>query len=437
MICSGSRTTEGGVEQVIADLCANLPRYGIEPIVGLGKGARFNDPDRYRAAFPDVQTVDIDGSKGTRQARVEGLLRTFRSLKPDIVLIARVFDAYEALRKLKQREEGPRLAVTIQAYEPQYIYDARLYRDFVDLAVTSGEMIRNALIDYSGLPEDRAVSIPGGVRLPTVPVLPRPQNKRIRLGYVGRLDPGQKRILDIVPFIAGLEEKRIHYSLDIVGNGPADLELRKRLSSRESAGKVVFHGWQDHDSLYRRIFPQLDVLVHFAHTEGVTIAPREAMVHGVVPVISEFVGLKTEGHFQNQFNALTFPVGDVKAAVKNVERLVRENGLLTRLSKNAMQSQTAKYTHEGAIEAWAMAFYACLEKPVTTGDLPQLPFPPDGRLTRMGLPSWVAQRVRDVTGARYIHTDPGSEWPTGSGLCDKDTAESIMRFAWEYERNCS
>ena len=102
LICTTSRSIYGGVENIIADLCNNLPKHGIYPILGLVKGSRFNDPDRYRAAFPNLSTVDIDGTKGTRQARIEGLLKTIKHVRPDIVLIARVFDAYHAVSIIKK-----------------------------------------------------------------------------------------------------------------------------------------------------------------------------------------------------------------------------------------------------------------------------------------------------------------------------------------------
>ena len=93
-----------------------------------------------------------------------------------------------------------------------------------------------------------------------------------------------------------------------------------------------------------------------------------------------------------------------------------------------MQSQRGRYTFEGATRAWAEAFERCLRQPARTGDLPRVPFPPDGRLTRSGVPPWLAQRVRDLLGKRHDHTDPGSEWPTGSGLMTPEAAESIRRF---------
>jgi len=161
------------------------------------------------------------------------------------------------------------------------------------------------------------------------------------------------------------------------------------------------------------------------------------MAHGVVPVISRFVGLTVEGQFIEQTNALTFPVGDVRAAAACVRRLLAEPGLLRRLSENAMQSQRGRYTFEGATRAWAEAFERCLMQPARTGDLPRVPFSPDGRLTRAGIPPWLAQRVRNLLGRRCDHTDPGSEWPTRSGRMTPEADDSIRRFGASLEAACA
>jgi glycosyltransferase involved in cell wall biosynthesis len=403
-------------------------------IVGLGKGLRFNDTDEYRRIYPDVPAVDVDGTRGTRQGRCESLWRTIRGQEPDVVLLARPFDGYDVLARLKQRYSRPRLAVTIQVYEPHYFYDLRLYREHVDLCVTSGELIRRAVVAWSGLPEDRVVSVPGGVRPPRVGVVPRRFEGRLRLGYVGRIEDRQKRIFDLADAISLLEKRQVPYGLDIIGTGPDEGELRQRLARFVETGRVVFHGWQDHDALYERFLPRLDCLLHFAVTEGVTIAPREAMAHGVVPVISEFTGLKTEAHFVHEVNALTFPVGDVGEAVRCVERLVAEPELLGRLSRRAMASQTGLYSFEGTIESWANALNDCMSRPIRTGPLPRLAFAPDGRLARLGVSSELAQRLRNIVGRRHEHVDPGSEWPVSSGLMTEEAAEDIRQFAARVER---
>jgi hypothetical protein len=190
--------------------------------------------------------------------------------------------------------------------------------------------------------------------------------------------------------------------------------------------KITFHGWQDHNTLYQSIYPNLDIFIHFAHTEGVTIAPREAMAHGIVPVISEFVGLKAEGQFLHEKNSLTFPVGDIGAAAKNILRLNSEPDLLERLSIAAMHSQGGKYSYQGAIEAWAKAFKQCMDNPVRKADNLKIRFHSDGRLGRIGLNPWFAQRIRNIMGKRHIHADGSGEWPTGSGLMSKEKEFEIM-----------
>jgi glycosyltransferase involved in cell wall biosynthesis len=239
--------------------------------------------------------------------------------------------------------------------------------------------------------------------------------------------------LDIVPFVRRLDEIGIAYTLSIVGEGPEESELREALKSQVLDGTVSFFGWKNNDELYESVYPRLDCFINFSPAEGVTISGREAMVHGVVPVMSRFIGLKTEGQYIHESNSLTFPVGDVAAAAANLERLAIDPGLLRRLSENAADSQTGKYTFAGAMDAWAEALDRCLEQPPMIGPVPKLSLPADGRLTRMGFSPRVAQRLRDLLGRQHLHSDPGSEWPTGSGLMTEDVEAEIMRFAADYE----
>src|SRR6266403_608647 len=433
LICSPSGAIVGGVETIVNDLCRELPKRGWEAILALGNGTRFNNVDAYRSAYPDLPIIEIDGTKGSRQARFESLAGLVEHMRPDVVLSARIFDAYEVVTEYKRYQPNLRLAITIQAYEPHYLYDARKYRGSIDSCVTSGELIRNACIQWADLAEDRVVSIPGGVSLPTIPVSPRRPRSPIRIGYVGRLDQEQKRILDFEPFLIELDQKSINYTIDVIGTGPCEMELSQKLAGWVANGRAKFHGWQSKERLYREIFPNMDCFIHFAHTEGITIAPREAMAHGVVPVISEFTGIHAEQHFVHEKNSLLFPVSDMKSAAAGISRLISEEGLLQRLSQNALASQRDKYTFSGSFDAWAEAFDRCVNEPAMMGPVPKLNYAPDGRLTRLGLSPRIAQRVRDVLGRRHIHEDSGSEWPTGSGLMDSLAAEEILRFARDNE----
>lgn len=396
LICTPSHYLQGGVERIIESLARRLPSHGIEVVAALAKGARFHDPDRFRAAFPDVRGVDVDGTSGTTYGRRRALRRVIERVDPDVVLIARMFDAYPVCSELKLRGARLRLAVTVQAWERDYFLDLERYAGFVDLCVTSGESIASEARKF--VPD--VISIPGGVA--PAQRFRVAHDGPLRIGYVGRIEQLQKRALDL----ATLAEKlTVPCTIDVAGDGSVAAELRARLPHAR------FHGWLSTAELYERIYPELDLLVHFAEFEGMTIAPREAMAHGVVPVVSRFKGAED---FIDGENALTFDVGDIDAAARAIERLDRDRALLERLSQNARASQGGIRSEEGAAEAWAKAFRECVARPARIA--PTLPeaLRDSGLLTRLGVPAPIAELVRRVR--RREHADPGSEWPHWSGI---------------------
>jgi len=434
LICSPSHSVRGGVESIIDDLCRELPGYGWQVVLGLGEGSRFNRVAEYRAAYPHLPITAIDGTKGTRSARQAALAKACKELKPDVVLSFRLFDAYEAVASLKQRRGGgPRLAVAIRGYEPHYFFDARLYKGLIDLCVVDGTLLAAACVEWAGLEPAKVVSIPGGVRRPRRRVLPRARCGTLRIGYVGRLPQSDKRILDLVPLIRHLDASALPYRLRVAGEGAEGAALREGLRPQIAEGKVVFEGWKSREELYETVYPQLDCVVNFSAAEGVTITGREAMAHGVVPVISQFVGQRAEAQYIHGVNSLTFAVGDIPSAAANMARLVNEPELLAHLSANAAGTQVGKYSYSGSLAAWAEALDRCLERPPSLAPLPRLNPAPDGRLARLGIPANVAQLMRDALRRRHEHNCPGGEWPTGSGLIMDSEHAELMRFAAEYE----
>jgi glycosyltransferase involved in cell wall biosynthesis len=412
-IATPSHYLAGGVERTLEALARHLPSRGFEVVVGLAKGARFHDPDRFRQAFPEMRTIDIDGTSGTAYGRRRGLRRAILSADPDIVLNARIFDAYPVCAELKLAGHRLRLAASVQAYEVDFLVDLARYGAFADCAMTSGELIARAVRRFTSV--EQVTSIPGGVAPPRR--VRAPHDGPLRIGYVGRIEQLQKRILDL-PLLAGeLDRRNVPFTLRVAGTGSLAEELRARMPTMQ------FDGWVTVDELYERVYPELDLFVHFAEWEGLTIAPREAMVHGVVPVVSRFTGAED---FVDGVNALTFPVGDVRAAADCIERLHRDRALLEQLSAAARSSQSGIRSEEGAIDAWAAMLRDALSRPSRIGtSLPAAPVD-DGFLTRLGVPAAVAEVVRRVR--RRGHADPGSEWPHWSGHHDPVLERAIRDF---------
>jgi glycosyltransferase involved in cell wall biosynthesis len=428
LIATPSHSLHGGVERIVESLAHGLPAHGFRVTVALARGARWNRPDRFRQAFAGLQTIDIDSGSGTRAGRLRGLRRVLDRTRPDIVLIARLFDVYQAVAERKARGQPVRLAVTLQAYEGEYISDLETYGAFVDCCVTSGQLIAAAVRRFTRVRTESVVSIPGGVRR-AKRFVERDPRAPLRLGYVGRLEQPQKRVLDLVDTLMALRSAAVPFTCRIVGTGPAKSELSRALTSRGLNGSAVIEGWRSSKDLYDDVYPSLDVFLHFAAWEGITIAPREAMAHGVVPVVARFLGLQSEGHFRHGENALTFPVGDTPTAAQQVARLWEDRGLWNGLSAEARRSEEGIWSEEGALAAWAQALHSALEQDVSRVQLPPaLVFPPSGRLGRW-LGEGAADRVRRLLRRRALASSPGDEWPHCSGLADAKRLNELHEFA--------
>jgi len=413
LIVTPSAYLRGGVETIIHDLCRELPSLGWCSELGLAAGERFHIVSRYRAAYSQVTLHPIVPRFPTRRARVEAIMSVVREFAPDIIVADRVADAYEAVARLKMAGERLRLGVAVRALEAHSIYDVRAYRDFIDACFVDGRFIEHACVEIARIDRDRAFNLPGGVRRPVVQAVPRVPQDVLRIAYVGRLAQADKRVLDLIALVERLERANLPFKLSVVGDGPEAAVLQTALATPARRPRIQFLGWQTHEALYRDVFPHVDCLLNFSPTEGVTIAPREGLVHGAVPVLSRFPGLVAEGVFRDGHNALTFEVGRIDAAARHVLALQREPGLLARLSAAAIVSQQGPYLFDGSMRAWANALDACLRAPLRCGRALPMHDEPKGRLERMGLPGSVADRLRSWSGRIPQPRDPGEEWPCG------------------------
>ena len=361
--------------------------------------------------------------------------RVLRQVRPDLVLIARLFDAYEAVIACKAAGMAMRLIVTLDAHEAGYIHDLNLYSDWVDLGRTCGQLLARTIKQFTTLPPERRRHN-SRRRASRESVVEHRDERPLRWGYVGRLVQTQKRIFDLVDVLAGLTVTGVPYTCRIAGTGAEEAELRRRLTQRGLDSFVIFHGWRSLDQLYQQVYPQLDVLLHFSPAEGITIAPREAMAHGVVPVVSRFLGCLSEGQFVHEHNALTFAVGDINGAIAAVRRLHQDRPLLRRLAVAAMQSREGSGSEQGALQTWAHALQRLLEQPIRRSSTPpRLPWAACGRLERWGLsPAW-AETLRACLGRKSLHIEPGGEWPHASGLLSAARLHEINAFAEQQERD--
>jgi glycosyltransferase involved in cell wall biosynthesis len=270
------------------------------------------------------------------------------------------------------------------------IEQARRYAASIDLAVSVAKRVALQLEPIIGEAE-RVRHIPTGVPPPLQPA--RVRDSLQNLGYVGRLDQTEKRALDLIPLMRALRGVTLH----VAGSGAEEATLRRELPD------AMFHGAVPRRELYERVYPMLDALVILSQSEAGPIVAWEAMAHGVVPVVSDFIGRAEEGVIRDGETGVVFPPGDMRAAAAAIERLTAP-GAMTQLSRAATALPHA-YTLAGFEQAWMDALTRSVTMPLRVGapaDLP--PIASSGRLARL---PW----LRPLLGRKFVHGDPGSEWP--------------------------
>jgi hypothetical protein len=178
------------------------------------------------------------------------------------------------------------------------------------------------------------------------------------------------------------------------------------------------------------VFPNLDVLLMTSATEAFSNVLVEAMMHGVVPVVSRYDGLAVEGMIADGENALTFPVGDTRGAALAIDRLARNDAMLERLSRAALL-RSQDYSSHQTLDRWVQALRNLSERaPVLGRAVPVVPVPRGfGVLDRLRLPSAAVdflRRIRRATLGPSVASG-GKEWPLHYDHHSAATLESIRQ----------
>ncbi len=437
LFCSQTYTPIGGVETWLDTLCRSLAEKRWQPIVALVRGSEAHRPETWKEAHPGLRTTEIDGRGLNAVGRIRAIERCIRRVKPDIFVPVGVVDAYDAICHLKLKGSSTRLVMTIHGNTPSLIADMARYQNFADLVVCPGALTCRLATQWVRVPEERVRHVPNGVFSPRVEHRPRKAGQPIRLGYVGRLVQRDKRVLDLISFCQKLETKQTSYSLDIVGAGESEDELKRGLIERVGQGTVRFHGPLSLDEIYTRIYPQLDCLLLFSPQESFGMALVEAMAHGVVPVSTAFVGQRTEGFLSPQENCLLFEVGDTGAAAANVKWLQARSEVWSQLSRQAKAS-VRSYDWGSSTTKWSQLFESLFSaEPVAGQSAPQRPLGPDGKLDRAGLPPLLIDALRYLR-RQIVGLPPlmigGEEWPFINKDHSPQVLEQISQFSQRLDR---
>jgi glycosyltransferase involved in cell wall biosynthesis len=305
---------------------------------------------------------------------------------PGVVLPADLLD----LATLSVYDAG-RAVILILHGDDEYYYDLAVKHDRVVHAyVAISRRIHRELL--ARLPH-RAGDIhymPFGIPLPERRRMPLPGP--LRLIFAGRLEHGQKGVLELPAIDARLRDMQVDVTWTIVGDGPDAEKLRGLWP--ESA-RVRYRGTLTQPHTVAALADQ-DVFVLPTRMEGLPVALLEAMGAGVVPVVSNIDSgvpdVMTDG-----VTGFMPEIGDVGGFANAIAMLAGNRDLLERMGANGRALVKERFDIRLRIRDY-QALYARYEELYR-------PLPPDAlqygsRLDQPWIPNAVVHLVRSLLRAR-------------------------------------
>lgn len=219
--------------------------------------------------------------------------------------------------------------------------------------------LKNYLVDTLKLDGDKVFVIPVYVDVSPFSSVSRSADND---GYfnilsVNRLVPIKNISLQLQ---AVKELRKVHprILLHIVGEGPLQSELHSQIQYLEMGDAVMLHGYKTGQDLVD-LYSRADCFVLTSDFEGYGMVVVEAAAAGL-PIVMTDVGCAGD-FIVHEVNGLIVPVGDVRAVVAALERLINDPLMRKRLGEQACHSTHSLLSFEATfdkyVRSWQHTFH--------------------------------------------------------------------------------
>lgn len=426
--------THGGVERWLDLLVEGLLRQSIDCVVALADGEHHN-AERYAAVHPVLPIVPLRSPTGAPSARLGAVRRVLRRLRPDVVVPVLLFDGLLGAALEKERLRC-RIVYSLHGSNAGALQDLRDFSPILDSVVTVDRFTRDIIVEKGLAPGSLLRLVPCGV-----PAASRATelfaSGEVRIGYCGRLEQAEKRVLDLVDLCLTLAALGIPYELAIAGGGSCEGQLAELVRTKlGEKAPVKFLGRRSPDWLYSSFYPNLDVLVVTSESEAGPLVAIEAMQHRCLVLSSDFLGRAAGGLLDAGVNCLVFPVGEMTAAAEQLAVAVSERALSQRIALAGYATAQSR-TVEAMVVQWMELLHSVVAgKPRVAAVSPRAVelYRGASRLERLGLSPGLADFVRRGIGSKFRHETPSSEWPLSSvpdpdlaGVYERHRVKRVLR----------
>ena len=317
--------TMGGMLNIVAALIEHRPANGIPAHVVFTDNANVPDT-RFIGAIPGAASQQIVH----HTLPTENLYAVLRRLRRAVPAGPGVLVCNDLLELAMLHVWDPnRMVVQILHGDSDYYYDlAERHEHVVDVFIAYSRAMHEQLTRR--LPHRAAdvLYLPYGVTLPARQRQPG-QHRRLRAVFAGRVEHGQKGVLDLPSIDQALADRGVYVEWTIIGDGPDSAALRMLWPST----RVHWRGAVAREELLDAL-PAFDVFVLPTRTEGLSVGLVEAMGAGLVPIVSDIRSGVPE-LIDDGVEGFRPAVGDIAGFAEAIAKVAADRPMLDTMSRHA------------------------------------------------------------------------------------------------------
>jgi glycosyltransferase involved in cell wall biosynthesis len=204
-----------------------------------------------------------------------------------------------------------------------------IVRRYADMVWVTSDPDRWRFID-NRLSREVVVAVRGGVDVKMSSSVPAPDKKKYDAVFIGRFHP-QKGVLELIDIWRYVCESKKDAQLALIGVGELEAAVKSKILRYNLGNNVTLFGFKDgFDKL--RIFKESKIVVHPAIYDSGGMAACEAMACGLPGVSFDLPALKS--YYPK--GMLKTPCYDLKAFAENILKLLNDEELSSKISKEAL-----------------------------------------------------------------------------------------------------
>ncbi|HAZ90389.1 MAG TPA: hypothetical protein DCX21_00290 [Eubacterium sp.] len=338
----------GGVETWIDETGALLLRQS-KDVYLLAKKDRYIEKQEL---IDNVIDFCVDDSCDFKKNDVERTVTKLVENAPCVLVCSRADEVLLSAAMLhKVYSDSFRIIAVIHGACDGIIRDFYAYDDVIDRYICVSTAVQRALVAL-GVEKDRTEIITSpiadlshGTRAYSLDI-----NNPVKIGYAGRLEVFHKRSDLLIQLVKKLEFLKVNYCFEIVGDGSFSRSLKQFIEDNNLQEKVCYKGLIERKAIYD-FWIDKDIAVNVSESEGRPISNIEAMICGVVPVVTATAGILDD--VIDGDTGYTVDIGDMDSMARVIEYLANNRSCIKETGERAREYISKKTDVRSYEEQWS------------------------------------------------------------------------------------